>query len=99
MYQEALKKYLAFRKQNREPFKLNIVDNTTPNAPVMRPPGEPNNQEEYDQEEQYGAVEQSEQTNVTNIVNAIPKSYRQKASQILNIIRQNPKLYRGIKRI
>ncbi len=49
------------------------------------------NQEEYDQQEQYRAVGQSEQTNdVTNIVIAIPKSYWQKASQILNIIRQNP---------
>ena len=68
IYQDALKKYLAYRKQNREPFKLNIVDQSK-----ETPPGEIDKQNE----------------DVTNILNSIPKSYRQKGSQILDIIMQN----------
>lgn len=83
LYQEALKKYLAFRKQNRAPFKIDIVDKS---QPVVRPPGEP----KYHDDESSIEHQAEEMYDVTNILNAIPKSYRQKANQILDIIKQRP---------
>ena len=88
MYQEALKKYLSFRKQNRRPIKLDIVDKNS----VARPPGEP-----YVNNADFDAGLEAEPINeedVSSIVNAIPKSYRRKAGQILDSILQNDNVMR-----
>ena len=87
MYQEALKKYLSFRKQNRGPVKLDIVDKLTPLTNALAPPGEPDENDEVTDQE-LGA-EGSKEADVLHLVNSIPKTYQRKAGQILDIILQN----------
>lgn len=82
MYQEALKKFLSFRKHSREPIKLNIVEK---HQSIVRPPGEPDREEELDETE----GSEREIYDTTQILKAIPKSYRNKAAQILDIIKHN----------
>ena len=85
MYQEALNKYLSFRKQNRGPVKLDIMDKLTSNTTT--PPGKPVvNNEVLEREVGAGA---SKEGGVSHIVNSIPKTYQRKAGQILDIILQN----------
>ena len=89
-YQEALKKYLSFRKQHRKPVKLDIVGSQSSLTKVPGPPEEPDAQ---DTEQEIG-VESPEGGAVSDIINAVPKSYRNKAGQILDVILQNSNIIR-----